>query len=55
MQQLVTDNGKNKALRVIGLANDQIGYIIPDSNFMPMLARNPVNLDGQLQRAYLRA
>ncbi len=35
MQELVADSGRT--LGIIGIANDQIGYIVPDNSYIPML------------------
>lgn len=43
MQEMIADNGRT--LKVLDLANDQIGYIIPDNNFMPMLAEESDSLE----------
>lgn len=37
MQEIVTEKGSDRELHVLGLANDQIGYIVPDNNYIPML------------------
>lgn len=37
MQEIVNNAGEERELHVIGLANDQIGYIVPDNNYIPML------------------
>lgn len=37
MQEIVTNAGEDRELHVLGLANDQIGYIVPDNNYIPML------------------
>ncbi|MDR2753498.1 MAG: hypothetical protein LBB50_04230 [Oscillospiraceae bacterium] len=38
LQELVAQTGSKRTLRVLGLTNDQIGYIVPDNNYMPVLA-----------------
>ncbi|MGN1194254.1 MAG: hypothetical protein ACI4SB_02095 [Acutalibacteraceae bacterium] len=43
MQQIIADSGRT--LKVLDLANDQIGYIIPDNNFMPMIYEESDNLE----------
>ncbi|MGN0468967.1 MAG: hypothetical protein ACI4GY_09610 [Acutalibacteraceae bacterium] len=45
MQQIVNDKAGQRTLKVIDLANDQIGYIIPDNNFIPMLAEESDSLE----------
>lgn len=37
LQEEVTAAGRNRDLYVLGLANDQIGYIVPDNNYISML------------------
>ncbi len=37
MEEIVNENRGEKKLLILGLANDQIGYIVPDNNYMPML------------------
>ncbi len=36
-QEIVTENAGDRELHVLGLANDQIGYIVPDNNYIAML------------------
>ena len=43
MQEMIADSGRT--LKVLDLANDQVGYIIPDNNFMPMLAEESDSLE----------
>lgn len=43
MQEMIADSGRT--LKVLDLANDQIGYIIPDNNFMPMIAEESDSLE----------
>ena len=38
LQEMVTQVGSSRTLRVLDLANDQIGYIVPDNNYIPMIA-----------------
>lgn len=37
MEETVNVNRGEKRLLVFGLANDQIGYVVPDNNYMPMI------------------
>lgn len=37
MQEIVTEHAGDRELHVLGLANDQVGYIVPDNNYIPML------------------
>lgn len=37
LQKTVNENRGERKLLVLGLANDQIGYIVPDNNYMPMI------------------
>ena len=37
--------GKDKKLLVFGLANDQVGYIVADTDFVPMLAPESVHVE----------
>lgn len=45
LQEIVNEKGKNRKLMVLDLANDQIGYIIPDNNYMPLLAEESDSLE----------
>lgn len=46
MENIVKANrGENKKLLVLGLANDQIGYIIPDNDYMPMIHEDSKSLE----------
>ncbi len=38
LQEMVARAGSGRTLRVLDLANDQIGYIVPDNNYIPMIA-----------------
>lgn len=37
MQEIVTNAGIDRELYVLGLANDQVGYIVPDNDYIPMI------------------
>ena len=45
MQQMLLDAGIDRKLMVIGLANDQIGYIVPDNNYIPMIAEESDSIE----------
>lgn len=45
LQQIINAKGKNRRLMVLDLANDQIGYIIPDNNYMPLIAEESDSLE----------
>lgn len=46
MEEIVkTNRGENKKLLVLGLANDQIGYIVPDNDYMPMIHEDSKSLE----------
>lgn len=45
LQDIVSENCGGRKLMVIGLSNDQIGYIIPDNNFMPQIAEESQSLE----------
>ena len=38
LQEIIAEAGSTRTLKAIDLANDQIGYIVPDNNFIAMLA-----------------
>ncbi len=38
LQEMVRAAGSSRKLFALDLANDQIGYIVPDNNYMPMIA-----------------
>lgn len=38
LQEIVSATGSKRTLKVLDLANDQVGYIVPDNNYMPMIA-----------------
>ena len=38
LQEMVAAAGSSRKLFALDLANDQIGYIVPDNNYMPMIA-----------------
>ena len=38
LQDMVKATGSDRKLFALDLANDQIGYIVPDNNYMPMIA-----------------
>lgn len=45
LQEIVTENAGDRELHVLGLANDQIGYIIPDNDYMPMIHEDSKSLE----------
>lgn len=45
LQQIIESRGKQRRLMVLDLANDQIGYIIPDNNYIPLLAEESDSLE----------
>lgn len=45
LQDIVTENAGDRELHVLGLANDQIGYIIPDNDYMPMIHEDSKSLE----------
>ncbi len=45
MQDIVTAAGKDRTLHVIGLANDQIGYIVPDNDYMSMIHEDSSSIE----------
>ncbi len=45
MQEIVTSSGSDRDLHVIGLANDQIGYIVPDNDYMSMLHEDSKSIE----------
>lgn len=45
LQKIVSSKGKDRRLMVLDLANDQIGYIIPDNNFMPIIVEESDSLE----------
>ncbi|MBQ8504323.1 MAG: hypothetical protein IJ491_08640 [Clostridia bacterium] len=45
LQEIVTETAGDRELHVLGLANDQIGYIIPDNDYMPMLHEDSKSLE----------
>lgn len=45
LQEIVTASGSDRALHVIGLANDQIGYIVPDNDYMSMLHEDSKSIE----------
>ena len=45
LQQIINENGKTRKLMVLDLANDQIGYIIPDNNYIPLIAEESDSLE----------
>lgn len=44
-QQMIEQKGKTRKLMVLDLANDQIGYIIPDNNYIPLVAEESDSLE----------
>ncbi len=45
MQEIVTASGSDRELHVIGLANDQIGYIVPDNNYISMIHEDSKSIE----------
>lgn len=45
MEETVNENRGEKKLLVLGLANDQIGYIVPDNNYMPLLHEDSQSIE----------
>lgn len=45
LQEIVNENAGDRVLHVLGLANDQIGYIIPDNDYMPMIHEDSKSLE----------
>lgn len=45
LQQIVTDLGSDRTLHVLGLANDQIGYIVPDNDYMSMIHEDSKSIE----------
>ncbi len=45
LQDIVTETQGDRELQVIGLANDQIGYIVPDNDYMPMIHEDSKSLE----------
>ena len=45
MQEIVTASGSDRDLHVIGLANDQVGYIVPDNDYMSMLHEDSKSIE----------
>lgn len=45
LQDIITENGIDRELHVLGLANDQIGYIVPDNNYTPMLHESSQSIE----------
>lgn len=45
LQDIVTETKGDRELQVIGLANDQIGYIVPDNDYMPMIHEDSKSLE----------
>ena len=45
MQEIVTASGSDRDLHVLGLANDQIGYIVPDNDYMSMLHEDSKSIE----------
>ncbi len=45
LQDIVTENAEGRTLHVLGLANDQIGYIVPDNDYMPMIHEDSKSLE----------
>lgn len=45
LQDIVTSSGSDRILNVIGLANDQIGYIVPDNDYMSMLHEDSKSIE----------
>lgn len=45
LQEIISSKGKERKLMVLDLANDQIGYIIPDNNYMPLIVEESDSLE----------
>lgn len=45
LQEIVAENAGDRELHVLGIANDQIGYIIPDNDYMPMIHEDSKSLE----------
>lgn len=45
LQEILNEKGKSRKLMVLDLANDQIGYIIPDNNYIPLIAEESDSLE----------
>lgn len=45
LQEIVTNSGSDRDLYVLGLANDQIGYIVPDNDYMSMLHEDSKSIE----------
>lgn len=45
LQEILSSKGKDRKLMVLDLANDQIGYIIPDNNYMPLIVEESDSLE----------
>lgn len=45
MQEIVTASGSDRTLHVIGLANDQVGYIVPDNDYMSMIHEDSKSIE----------
>ncbi len=45
MQQIVASSGSDRALHVIGIANDQIGYIVPDNDYMSIIHEDSKSIE----------
>lgn len=45
LQEIVTSTGSNRTLHVLGLANDQIGYIVPDNDYMSMIHEDSSSIE----------
>lgn len=45
LQDIVTETAGDRELHVLGLANDQIGYIVPDNDYMPMIHEDSKSLE----------
>ena len=45
LQEIVTETAGDRELQVLGLANDQIGYIVPDNDYMPMIHEDSKSLE----------
>lgn len=45
MEDIVKENKGEKRLLVLGLANDQVGYIVPDNNYMPMVHEDSQSIE----------
>ncbi|MGN0448117.1 MAG: hypothetical protein ACI4GC_06180 [Acutalibacteraceae bacterium] len=45
LQEIVKSNDIDRELQIIGIANDQIGYIVPGNDYIPMLHENSNSIE----------